>query len=67
MLDESRFMNEEKKKIIELDNNLILQLVSIPGVRTSLFSIGFFAGSTYEEGFGIGSNDGISHFVERKS
>jgi len=57
-------MSEEKREIITLDNNLRMQIVEIPGARTSLFSIGFFAGSTYEEGFGTGSNDGISHFIE---
>ncbi len=57
-------MSKEIREIFELENNLILQLVSIPGARTSLFSMGFFAGSIYEEGFGIGSNDGISHFIE---
>ncbi|MFX0125311.1 MAG: M16 family metallopeptidase, partial [Candidatus Hodarchaeota archaeon] len=57
-------MNEEQFKLVTLDNNLKLQLVSIPGGKTALFAVGFHAGSMYEEGFGPGSNDGISHFLE---
>ncbi|MFX0185223.1 MAG: M16 family metallopeptidase [Candidatus Hodarchaeota archaeon] len=57
-------MSEEKSIITTLNNNLKVQLVLIPGARTSLFSVGFHAGSMYEEGFGAGSNDGISHFLE---
>ncbi|MHA2243959.1 MAG: M16 family metallopeptidase [Candidatus Hodarchaeales archaeon] len=57
-------MSTELSEIITLDNNLKLQLVSIPGGKTALFAVGYFAGSMYEEGFGPGSNDGISHFLE---
>lgn len=57
-------MSIEQSDIITLDNNLKLQLVSIPGGKTTLFAVGFHAGSMYEEGFGPGSNDGISHFLE---
>jgi predicted Zn-dependent peptidase len=57
-------MIKEHFEVVTLDNNLKLQFVSIPGARSTLFSVGFFAGSMYEEGFGKGSNDGISHFIE---
>jgi len=57
-------MIEEKSIVTTLNNNMKAQLVLIPGARTSLFSVGFYAGSMYEEGFGPGSNDGISHFIE---
>ena len=57
-------MNNEQSELVTLDNNLKLQLVSIPGGKTALFAVGFHAGSMYEEGFGSGSNDGISHFLE---
>jgi predicted Zn-dependent peptidase len=57
-------MNEEHSKLVSLDNNLKLQLISIPGGKTTLFAVGFHAGSMYEESFGPGSNDGISHFLE---
>lgn len=57
-------MSTELSEIMTLDNNLKLQLVSIPGGKTALFSVGFHAGSMYETGFGPGSNDGISHFIE---
>lgn len=57
-------MNTEQSEIITLDNNLKMHLVSIPSGKTSLFAVGYFAGSMYEEGFGRGSNDGISHFLE---
>ena len=57
-------MSDEQSELIKLDNNLKLQLVSIPGGKTTLFAVGFHAGSMYEEGFGSGSNDGISHFLE---
>ncbi len=57
-------MSTEQSEIITLDNNLKLHLVSIPSGKTSLFAVGYFAGSMYEEGFGSGSNDGISHFLE---
>lgn len=57
-------MSTELSEIVTLDNNLKLQLVSIPGGKTALFSVGFHAGSMYETGFGPGSNDGVSHFIE---
>ncbi|UCG02399.1 MAG: insulinase family protein [Candidatus Heimdallarchaeota archaeon] len=57
-------MNNEQSELVTLDNNLKLQLVSIPGGKTALFAVGFHAGSMYEKGFGSGSNDGISHFLE---
>ncbi|MFX1506334.1 MAG: M16 family metallopeptidase [Promethearchaeota archaeon] len=57
-------MNDEHSKLVSLDNNLKLHLTSIPGGKTTLFAVGFHAGSMYEEGFGSGSNDGISHFLE---
>jgi predicted Zn-dependent peptidase len=57
-------MNEEQSELVTLENNLKLQLVSIPGGKTALFAVGFHAGSMYEEDFGSGSNDGISHFLE---
>ncbi len=47
-----------------LDNNLTIQLVPIPKGKSALFAISFYAGALYEEGFGQGSNDGISHFLE---
>ncbi|MFX0150136.1 MAG: M16 family metallopeptidase [Candidatus Hodarchaeota archaeon] len=57
-------MKEENSIVSKLNNNLKLLITLIPGARTSLFSVGFHAGSMYEEGFGAGSNDGISHFLE---
>lgn len=57
-------MNDEQFELVTLDNNLKLQLVSILGGKTALFAVGFNAGSMYEKGFGNGSNDGISHFLE---
>ncbi len=57
-------MLNDQSEIVTLDNNLRLQLVSIPGGKTTLFVVGFHAGAMYEEGFGPGSNDGISHFIE---
>jgi len=55
---------KEQFEQVTLDNNLKLQLVSIPGGKTALFAVGFHAGSIYENGFGPGSNDGISHLIE---
>lgn len=57
-------MNSEHSEIITLDNNLKIQLVTVPGGKSALFAVAFHAGSMYEKGFGIGSNDGISHFLE---
>jgi len=57
-------MISEESETISLDNNLNLNLVSIPGGRTVLFSVAFYAGAMYETNFGKGSNDGISHFLE---
>ncbi|MHA2226132.1 MAG: M16 family metallopeptidase [Candidatus Hodarchaeales archaeon] len=57
-------MSSEKSSIVSLDNNLDLQLLSIPSGKTALFAVSYFAGSMYEKGFGSGSNDGISHFLE---
>ncbi len=57
-------MMTDQSEFVILDNNLRLQLVSIPGGKTTLFAVGFHAGAMYEEGFGPGSNDGISHFIE---
>ncbi|MFW9904154.1 MAG: M16 family metallopeptidase [Candidatus Thorarchaeota archaeon] len=57
-------MKDEHSELVSLDNNLKFQLTSIPGGKTTLFAVGFHAGSMYEEGFGSGSNDGISHFLE---
>ncbi|UCE12652.1 MAG: insulinase family protein [Candidatus Heimdallarchaeota archaeon] len=57
-------MNSEHSEIITLDNNLKLQLVNVPGGKSALFAVAFHAGSMYEEEFGTGSNDGISHFLE---
>ncbi|MHA1973647.1 MAG: M16 family metallopeptidase [Candidatus Hodarchaeales archaeon] len=54
----------EHYEVIKLGNNCQLQLVEIPGGKTSLFCIGFHAGAMYEHGFKKGSNDGISHFTE---
>ncbi|MHA1225815.1 MAG: M16 family metallopeptidase [Candidatus Hodarchaeales archaeon] len=54
----------EHIEVITLNNNCRLQLVGIPGGKTSLFCIGFHAGAMYENGFKEGSNDGISHFTE---
>lgn len=53
-----------KIKVFRLENNLQVQLVTIPGGKTTLFSVGFYAGAMYENGFGKGSNDGVSHFTE---
>ncbi|MFX0016528.1 MAG: M16 family metallopeptidase [Promethearchaeota archaeon] len=57
-------MSVEQSEIVTMDNNLKIQLISIPGGKTTLFAVGFHAGSMYESGFGPGSNDGISHFLE---
>jgi len=53
-----------KIKIFRLENNLQVQFVTVPGGKTTLFSVGFYAGAMYEKGFGKGSNDGVSHFTE---
>ncbi|MFX1285648.1 MAG: M16 family metallopeptidase [Promethearchaeota archaeon] len=57
-------MLTDQSESVILDNNLRLQLVSIPGGKTTLIAVGLHAGAMYEEGFGPGSNDGISHFIE---
>ncbi|MFX0085732.1 MAG: M16 family metallopeptidase [Candidatus Hodarchaeota archaeon] len=57
-------MISEKLESQSLDNNLKLNITSIPGGKTALFSVAFHAGAMYETGFGSGSNDGISHFIE---
>ncbi len=64
MSNERISMSAELSETITLDNNLKLQLVSIPSGKTALFAVGFHAGSMYEQGFGPRSNDGISHFLE---
>jgi predicted Zn-dependent peptidase len=57
-------MISEESERLSLDNNLKLNITSIPGGKTVLFSVAFHAGAMYETNFGSGSNDGISHFIE---
>ena len=56
--------NIDRIEVFRLKNNLQIQLVTIPGGKTTLFSVGYYAGAMYENGFGKGSNDGVSHFTE---
>ena len=48
----------------ELENGLKILASPIKGSRSVTITIGYQAGGFYEEGFGSGSNDGISHFLE---
>jgi predicted Zn-dependent peptidase len=63
-INECGLLISEEKKLLSLDNNLRMNLVNIPGCRTVLFSVAFHAGAMYENNFGPGSNDGVSHFLE---
>ncbi|MHA1684095.1 MAG: M16 family metallopeptidase [Promethearchaeota archaeon] len=47
-----------------LDSGIPVRAIPIEGARTTSLAIGCKAGAFYETGFGKGSNDGISHFLE---
>ena len=47
-----------------LSNGIRLLVLPVEGSKSSVIYVGFAAGAFYEEGFGTGSNDGISHFLE---
>ncbi len=59
------FLSRGPGAIVEhLDNGMPAIIVPIPGAKTATIAIGYKAGGYYETGFGAGSNDGISHFLE---
>nr|MDO8119582.1 insulinase family protein [Candidatus Sigynarchaeota archaeon] len=64
VLDTS-FLSRRPGTILErLDNEMPIIIVPVPGARTATIAVGYKAGGFYETGFGAGSNDGISHFLE---
>ena len=48
----------------KLSNGAPLIIAPVKGSKTTTITIGYKAGAFYEEGFGSGSYDGISHFLE---
>ena len=47
-----------------LENGTQVLVLPIQGSKSSVIVCGYAAGAFYEKGFGPGSNDGISHFLE---
>ncbi|MHA1398852.1 MAG: M16 family metallopeptidase [Candidatus Heimdallarchaeaceae archaeon] len=59
-----RYEKKDSVIISKLINNAPIQIIPINNSKSSVIAVGFKAGAFYEEGFGAGSNDGISHFLE---